>query len=65
MILFVQLLTSFTATGLITFVVTHLHAELVSWFLWVWHWIIAWPIAFITIRWIAPVYYKLIEKVTK
>jgi hypothetical protein len=60
-VLVLQLLTSFTATGLITFTVTHLHAELVSWLLWSLHWIIAWPIAFVTIRWIAPVYSRTIN----
>lgn len=57
-----QLLTSLTATGMITFTVTHLHADLVSWLLWFWHWIIAWPIAFVTIRWIGPFYARVIKK---
>ena len=62
-LLLTQLATSFTATGLITFTVTHLHADLVSWLLWFWHWIIAWPIAFITIKWIAPYYAKIINRI--
>jgi hypothetical protein len=63
-LLILQLLTSLTATCLITFTVTHMHMEqfYVQWFLWSWHWIVAWPIAFVTIRWIAPQYKKLIDK---
>jgi hypothetical protein len=59
-----QLLTSFTATGMITFTVTHLHMDdfHVQWLLWAWHWVVAWPIAFSTIRWIAPQYKKLLDK---
>lgn len=60
-ILIVQLLTSFTATGLITFVVTHLHVPLMSWGLWMLHWVLAWPIAFVTVRWIAPYYQKIVK----
>ncbi len=58
-----QLLTSLTATGVITFVVTHMHMDQfsVQWFLWLWHWIVAWPIAFVTVRWIAPVYQKILK----
>jgi hypothetical protein len=64
-ILILQLLTSLTATGLITFTVTHLHMEIfyVQWLLWLLHWIVAWPIAFTTIRWIAPQYKKIIDRV--
>ncbi len=59
-----QLLTSFTATGMITFTVTHMHMDdfRVQWLLWAWHWAVAWPIAFATIRWIAPQYKKLLDK---
>lgn len=62
--LLTQLLTSFTATGIITFVVTHMHMDhfFVQWFLWSWHWFVAWPIAFVTVRWIAPVYQKFFKK---
>lgn len=66
MILFlVQLLASFTATGIITLVVTHMHQDTFSiqWYLWFLHWVVAWPIAFSTIRWIAPVYQQIIKKV--
>ena len=60
-----QLLTSLTATGMITFTVTHMHLETFSLqlVLWAMHWITAWPIAFVTIRWIAPVYKKIIDRV--
>jgi hypothetical protein len=61
-IFLLQLLTALTATGLITFTVTHLHVDLVSWGLWFIHWTIAWPIAFVTIRWIAPYYARIIKK---
>ena len=66
-ILILQLLVGLTATGLITFTVTHMHMETfyVQWLLWSLHWIVAWPIAFVTIRWIAPQYKKLIDKVIK
>jgi hypothetical protein len=59
-----QLMTSFTATGLITLVVTHMHMEHfhLQWSLWFLHWIVAWPIAFSTMRWIAPVYRRLLER---
>jgi hypothetical protein len=56
--LLLQALTSLTATGMITFAVTHVHADLITWSLWALHWIIAWPIAFGTIRWIQPLYRK-------
>jgi len=61
-LLLLQLLTSLTATGLITFTVTHMHSESfhIQWMLWILHWLVAWPIAFITIRWIAPIYKKLL-----
>lgn len=49
-----QFLTAVIATGMITFTVTHLHAPLVAWLLWFWHWILAIPIAFATVRWISP-----------
>jgi hypothetical protein len=60
-LLLVQLLTSITATGLITFAVTHLHADLIAWSLWFLHWAVAIPIAFVTVRWIAPFYRKLLD----
>lgn len=60
-LLIVQLLTSFTATGMITFVVTHMHAPLISLQLWLLHWVVAWPIAFGTVRWIAPYYQNLVR----
>lgn len=59
--LILQLLTAITATGFITFTVTHLHSPLISWTLWFLHWIIAIPIAMITVRWIAP-WYKTVFK---
>ncbi len=55
-----QALTAITATGLITFVVTHLHAPLVSWTLWCLHWAIAIPIALVTMRYIQPIYKRLL-----
>jgi len=63
--LVLQLLTSLTATGMITFTVTHMHMETFSlqFILWMIHWLVAWPIAFVTIRWIAPVYQQLLDKV--
>jgi hypothetical protein len=62
--LLTQLLTSFTATGIITLVVTHMHQDSLSieWLLWFLHWLVAWPIAFSTVRWIAPVYQKFFMK---
>jgi hypothetical protein len=64
-LLILQLLTSLTATGMITFTVTHMHQEhfYLELALWLIHWITAWPIAFITIRWIAPGYQKFINRV--
>ena len=56
-----QALTAITATGLITFVVTHLHAPLVSWSLWFLHWIIAIPIAVGTMRYIQPFYKRILK----
>jgi hypothetical protein len=62
--LFLQLLTSFTATGMITFTVTHMHMNhfYVQWVLWLLHWVVAWPIAFVTIKWISPLYKKFLDK---
>jgi len=59
-----QLLTAFTATGLITFTVTHMHMDsfYIQWSLWALHWLVAFPIAFCTVRYIAPVYRQLIER---
>lgn len=62
-LLTVQALTSLTATGVITVIVTHMHQsqfhfELLLWLL---HWAVAWPIAFVTVRWIAPIYLKLVN----
>ena len=57
----VQLLTAITATGLITFAVTHLHADLIAWALLFLHWAVAMPIAFVTVRWIAPIYRRLLD----
>jgi len=62
MLLLLQFLNSFTATGVITFVITHLHADLIAWYLWFLHWIIAWPIAFVTLRWIGPYYATQIKR---
>lgn len=56
-----QALTAITATGLITFVVTHLHAPLVAWTLWFLHWAIAIPIAMLTMRYIQPIYKRLLK----
>jgi len=62
--LLLQALTSLTATGLITFTVTHMHQDYfhIELSLWMLHWVVAWPIAFVTMRWIAPVYKRLIER---
>lgn len=60
-----QLLTAVTATGMITFVVTHLHSELISWGLWFLHWAVAIPIAVVTVRWIAPWYRQLLDRYWK
>ena len=62
--LFLQLLTSLTATGMITFTVTHMHMNYfyVQWALWLLHWVVAWPIAFVTVRWISPQYKKFLDK---
>jgi hypothetical protein len=56
-----QLLTAITATGMITFTVTHMHMDsfYVQWTLWFLHWLVAIPIAFITVRWIAPIYKRV------
>lgn len=54
-----QLLTAVTATGFITFTVTHLHAPLISWALWFLHWVTAIPIALVTVRYIAPIYKRV------
>jgi hypothetical protein len=56
-----QLAASFVATGLITFTVTHLHADLIAWSLWALHWLIAWPIAFAVTRWLAPQIRKILD----
>ena len=61
--LLLQALTSLTATGMITFTVTHMHYDPFhfEFLLWLVHWIVAWPIAFTTIRWIAPIYKKVLK----
>jgi hypothetical protein len=46
---------------LITFTVTHLHADLIAWSLWALHWLIAWPIAFAVTRWLAPQIRKILD----
>ena len=59
--LWLQLAVSLTATCFITFTVTHMHQEHfeIQWRLWSVHWfLVGWPIAFVTVRWIAPVYKK-------
>lgn len=56
-----QLMSSITATGMITFVVTHLHADLITWSLWLMHWSLAVPIAFVTTRWITPCYKRVLQ----
>lgn len=61
---YLQLVTSFTATGLITFTVTHMHMPILSLYWWLIHWLVAWPIAFITMRWIAPVYQRILQSWT-
>ena len=63
-VLILQLLTSLTATGLITFAVTHMHmAEFyLQWALWMLHWLVALPIAFVTMRWISPWYRGMLER---
>ena len=59
--LILQLLTAVTATGMITFTVTHMHMNHfhVQWTLWFLHWLVAIPIAFVTVRWIAPLYKRI------
>ena len=59
-----QLLTAVTATGMITFTVTHMHMDsfYVQWLLWFTHWLVAIPIAFCTVRYIAPIYQRIINK---
>ena len=61
--LILQLLTAVTATGMITFTVTHMHMEqfYVQWLLWGLHWLVAIPIAFCTVRYIAPFYRKIFK----
>jgi len=56
-----QLLTAVTATGMITFTVTHLHSPLISWALWFLHWILAIPIALVTVRYISPFYKRIFQ----
>ena len=56
-----QLLTAITATGFITFTVTHLHAPLISWSLWFLHWALAIPIALVTMRYIQPIYKRWLK----
>ena len=62
--LVLQLLTAVTATGMITFTVTHMHmtAFYVQWLLWGLHWLVAIPIAFCTVRYIAPIYQRIINR---
>jgi hypothetical protein len=61
--LVLQLLTAVTATGMITFTVTHMHMDsfYVQWLLWGLHWLVAIPIAFVTVRYIAPIYRKIFK----
>ena len=59
--LILQLLTAVTATGFITFAVTHLHQPMIAWSLWFLHWLIAAPIALFTIRYIQPLYRRLLK----
>ena len=56
-----QLLTAVTATGMITFTVTHMHSPLISWALWFLHWLVAIPIALVTVRYIAPFYRRVFQ----
>jgi hypothetical protein len=62
--LVLQLLTAATATGMITFTVTHMHmtAFYIQWILWFTHWLVAIPIAFVTVRYIAPIYKRIIDR---
>lgn len=53
-LLLTQLITAVIATGAITFVVTHLHHEMIAWSLWLLHWSIAVPIALTTVRYVSP-----------
>lgn len=63
-LLTVQALTTLTATGIITILITHLHQTQFSFefLLWLLHWATAWPIAFVTVRYIAPIYTRLVHK---
>jgi hypothetical protein len=49
---------------MITFTVTHMHMDsfYVQWILWFWHWLVAIPIAFVTVRYIAPIYKRIIDQ---
>jgi hypothetical protein len=62
--LVLQFLTAATATCMITFTVTHMHMDefYIQWTLWFWHWAVAIPIAFCTVRWIAPIYKRIIDR---
>lgn len=59
-----QAATALTATGMITFTVTHMHLRefVMQWRLWFIHWAVAFPIAFVTVRYIAPVYKRIIDR---
>jgi hypothetical protein len=59
-----QFLTAATATCMITFTVTHMHQDqfYIQWTLWFLHWLVAIPIAFVTVRWIAPLYNRMLPK---
>lgn len=58
-----QLLTATTATGMITFTVTHMHMDqfYIQWTLWFLHWLVAIPIALVTMRYIQPYYRRLLD----
>ena len=60
-----QFFTALTATGAITFTVTHLHAPLISWTLWFIHWAVAVPIALVTVRYISPHYSRWIKRLLR
>ena len=61
-LLLTQLITAVIATGAITFVVTHLHHDMIAWWLWLLHWSIAVPIALMTVRYVSPKIHRLLQR---
>jgi hypothetical protein len=40
----------------------HMDEFYTQWILWFTHWLVAIPIAFCTVRWIAPIYKRIIDR---